>query len=366
LAVRPRKVKRPDKNKFLPFNFAKKPCGFFAKMSRGSIPLYHGNSQFISALEKSILFPVQNPTVFDHCLVPVRRTLAVYGREGMRKGDVVKDFCSRHGIDWKSIDVVFGATGEAADAFNMHYAERTLMEQTRKLQVIIIDHADILAFEPSDEETMAHFALQLESKATLANLIVVCLFDRHRQDEEPNAYRSRFFKQFIYGALLTSPPADFRIKFYEEVITAFVSASAGGGGGKGEFTQGHYTMLSDASPDATIDDMLSFCKDVFYNYTFNALKDEKTEALSYDHFASYFPINGRIPTVALNASQLEQRLSASVLGVLKKEMPPRPAVAPPTLKREKSPPSSPPSSPPLSPQATKKHKVDADFGVEQV
>lgn len=352
-------------------------------MSRGSIPLYHGNSQFISALEKSILFPVQNPTIFDHALVPVRRTLAVYGREGMRKGDVVKDFCSRHNIDWKSIDVVFGATGEAADAFNMHYVERTVMEQTRKLQVIIIDHADILAFEPSDEETMAHFALQLEAKATLANLIVVCLFDRHRQDEEPNAYRSRFFKQFIYGALLTSPPADFRIKFYEEVIKAFVDSSpaspappASGGKGGGEFTQGHYAMLSDASSDATIDDMLAFCKDVFYNYTFHALAQPAGEAIepfSYKHFATCFPELGRIPTVALNASQLEQRLSASVLGVLKKEMPhmPRPA-APLTLKREKSPaftPNSPASSPSMrisSPQATKKHKVDADFGVEQV
>ena len=155
-------------------------------MSRGSIPLYHGNSQFIAALEKSILFPVQNPTIFDHALVPVRRTLAVYGREGMRKGDVVKDFCSRHAIDWKSIDVVFGSTVDAADAFNVHVVERSALDQARKLQVVIIDHADILAFEPSDEETMTHFALQLEAKATLANLIVVCLFDRHRQDEESN------------------------------------------------------------------------------------------------------------------------------------------------------------------------------------
>lgn len=307
---------------------------------------------------------MQNPTIFDHALVPVRRTLAIYGREGMRKGDVVKDFCSRHGIDWKSIDVCFGATGEAADAFNMHVVERTATEQTRKLQVIIIEHADILVFEPSDEETMAHFALQLEAKATLANLIVVCLFDRHRQDEEPNAYRSRFFKQFIYGALLTSPPADFKIKFYEEVIKAFVNSflpASGGKEGEGGFTQGHFTMLSDASPDATIDDMLAFCKDVFYNYTFHAHAQPAGEAIepfSYKHFATCFPELGRIPTITLNASQLEQRLSASVLGVLKKEMPPRPAVAPLTLKREKSPSSS--------PAATKKHKVDADFGVEQV
>ena len=361
------KMYKEDK-KFTYYLICKKLAVFCKfKMSRGSIPLYHGNSQFISALEKSILFPVQNPTIFDHALVPVRRTLAVYGREGMRKGDVVKDFCSRHGIDWKSIDVVFGVTGEAADAFNMHVVERTALDQTHKSQVIIIDHADILAFEPSDEETMAHFALQLEAKATLANLIIVCLFDRHRQDEEPNAYRSRFFKQFIYGALLTSPPADFRIKFYEEVITAFVNSSLPAGGGKGEFIQGHYTMLSDASPDATIDDMLSFCKDVFYNYTYNASKsDAEPATFTYDCFASYFPVGGRIPTVALNASQLEQRLSASVLGVLKKEMPPMPRPAAPLiLKREKSPTFT-PASPPSSPQATKKHKVDADFGVEQV
>ena len=327
-------------------------------MSRGSIPLYHGNSQFITALEKFILFPMQNPAIFDHALVPVRRTLAVYGREGMRKGDVVKDFCSRSAIDWKSIDVVFGNTRDAAGACNLHFVERCAMERTPKLQVLIIDHADILAFEPSDEETMSHFALQLEANATMANLIIVCLFDRHRQDEEPNAYRSRFFKQFVYGALLTSPPADFRTHFYEQVITAFIAASPGNA--NSSFKQQHYTLLADKSPDATIDDMMAFCRDVFYNYTFEAYTREAPEPFTFDHFSIRFTKQDRIPTLALNANQLEQRLSAAVLGVLNKEMPPPPSAAA-KAKREDSP-SPPPTEGAAEAEATKKHKVDPDFG----
>lgn len=332
-------------------------------------PLYEGNEHFQTALKKSLVFPARNERIFDNKHIKMHRTLAVYSRAGMFAAQVVADYCRKHKVHFESINVdrknIFGASDEFT-----HIVKQRIDEPANRknLLVVILDHADVLAFDLLDESLQNNFALALEFTASTTNLIIVGVFEKQKQHQQSD-YTDRFFKQFPFVTFLNSPPASFNAKFYEHLINSYCKASYVIDDANSKFTEGDFLMLADASPYATIENMLLFCQHVFYNHTFDSCESETPLPFTFQNFSKNFKEGGKlILTVASNAEQIENHFSASTIGMLAKAYPTAVADAdaaadakpPKILKRE-------PSPLPFSPEEeeqeeeNKKQKMDVEL-----
>lgn len=284
-------------------------------------PLYTGDSTFQTHLKQFIWFPVKYNPIFDHCFLTVHHMFAVFGREGTRKAEVVRDFCTANSIASTLATVTFGKTRTFCEELeSLFYRRRG--HAGAPLEVVIVDRADILAFEP-DEEFVVRFCLQLEEKAKLANLLLVCCFDRLKGDEAPNPTRTAFFRQFPYETVLTSPTdAAFRAVFYKHIVHAFCKQYAY----ECQLTDKDFLTMAGKSKWATIDNMLDYCTSVFNRFVFNIVSTPNLQDLTPPLTAAPFldAVNfcgkpERLRTVPPNAQMLENKFTTTVLGVMSAE-----------------------------------------------
>lgn len=275
-------------------------------MASTPIPLYFGNEKFTTALDMSIKFPYENQDLFDDALMPMVRTLGVYGRKEMRKAEVVAEYCRRNNIDYAApLEVKFGMTAALVEALDMQHGLRIAEPlRERNLKVIIISNADILVNEPADEFTM-QTSLRLEEMAKQANWIIVGTFNRTKMDgaNQDGMYRTSFFNQFPTMAILTCPDSDFRCNFYKQIIGKFSEMYKL----TCTLTDEHYTFLAECSTAAAIDEMFDYCKRVIFHCLF-----EKQATLDFDRFTNraHMSTTNRIMTLAFNAGSLDQKFTS--------------------------------------------------------
>ena len=281
-------------------------------------PLFLGNDMFREHLRQFIEFPVKHTHIFDNSYLTIQHTFAVYGREGMRKAEVVRDFCTSIGVNSYIQPIIYGKTSEICHEMEnkfKHAAYEAPSKTRPELEVIIIDHADILAFEPCDEYTV-RFSLRLEEFAKSANFLVICCFDRTKTEDLPNPSRTAFFRQFPYGTVLSSPEdAEFRIEFYKSVIGSFCKQYAF----DCALQDADYEELAKCSKWGSIDNMLDYCKEVFYKFAFDVSHGfVKNNTMTRDHFfhPSLFSAQQKLKTIPPNAQMLENKISNTVLGIM--------------------------------------------------
>lgn len=171
-------------------------------MSKGSAgqELWLGDPLFQSRLRELLCDPIEHRTRFHADLMPVRRTVAVYGHREAHKAAVVAEFCERNLLTYAVVGARFGFTQDVQKDVESAFREAG----QEGLMVLILDHADVLALEPANEETQ-RFGLRLEDLAQQQLCFVVACFDRVLK-EYTETYVRHFRAQFTTAALYLAPP----------------------------------------------------------------------------------------------------------------------------------------------------------------
>jgi hypothetical protein len=232
-----------------------------------ALPVSAGSAQFVQDLDAMIGRPWNDPTLYnDSLLMPMRRTVAVYGRRGVGKRAAVERYCDEHGIIFDTVTIEYGQTATAVAALQASITKdfrRAKPELNMVDHVFIIERADILAFEPSNEDTML-FSMTMEQMARRYNIMFVCLFDRHPSEFEHsngnNMFRRAFFDQFPLFTYLSPPGQEYRLEFFK----TYFKAAAGKIGFTVSLSEGDYYMLADASRYTTPREQLAFVYSIVY------------------------------------------------------------------------------------------------------
>lgn len=179
-----------------------------------------------------ILTAFRQPALFDPSLAPLPWTHAVVGRKGVRKLQTIQTLCQKYGIvAVHVIDVEFGRCGFAIDTFmclikavqEKHGNE----ERAGPSNVVIINHADRLAYDAADQKE-AVYALDIGGVAAEAGVLLIAICDRPKGAEEVHSMspwartcHSKFFSQFEIVAYAPCPTVDFNMEYIGHRISLF-------------------------------------------------------------------------------------------------------------------------------------------------
>lgn len=168
--------------------------------SAGKQELWVGDASFQARLKELLCDPVEHGLRFHADLLPVRRTIAVYGHREAHKAEVVAEFCERNLLSYAVVSARYGFTQDIAKDVQAAFTRAG----SEGIMVLILDHADVLALEPANEETQ-RFGLQLEDLAQQQLCMVVACFDRVLR-EYTETYVRHFRAPFVNAAVYLAPP----------------------------------------------------------------------------------------------------------------------------------------------------------------
>ncbi len=232
-----------------------------------SLPIWRGKEEFIAGLDQMVREPFERPETFHPELTPIRHLVGVYGRSGMKSA--VKAYCDSITLPCATIDVEFGATSVATECIDRYVQKNAQEQRTNRIRfALIIDHADVLAFEPDNEASMM-YSLRMGAVAKQNDFLFICLFSRVPTAENtPNLaattrmFRKVFFDQFGDTRIYLAPPnAAFRVEYFKAAFSTYCELN--------KITlnldDGNYKLLADASSYCTPQNMLCFLQRVFYD-----------------------------------------------------------------------------------------------------
>ncbi len=118
-----------------------------------SLPVWRGKEEFIAGLDQMVREPFERPETFHPELVPVPQMVGIYGHSGMKAA--VKAYCDSITLPCATTDVEFGTTSVATECIDRYMQKNAQEQRTNRIRfALIIDHADVLAFEPDNEASM--------------------------------------------------------------------------------------------------------------------------------------------------------------------------------------------------------------------
>lgn len=183
--------------------------------------------------KNKVLLPFTNPSLYHAEFVPIPFCQAIVGRKGVDKLRTIEHLVRQANIySTRTVDVQFGKTTDAlADisAFFKSCNEQNDKDQYGPRDLLIVNHADILCFEPDNEHTLME-ATKIAEAARSCNVLVIALCDRavgtggdmsQNMTVWAKTCQRNFFTQFDVVTFASAPDAAFRIKFMQWAIEEF-------------------------------------------------------------------------------------------------------------------------------------------------
>jgi len=173
--------------------------------------------------------PLQCPSQYSAEFNPMHRVVGVYGHKLSTKAQAIVAYCVANSLPYQKF--VLPTDEPASSGITYMFGE---VAQTRRNNpsesigtlICIIEHADVLAFEPDNEETVT-FATRLERWAKQEDLLIVALLDRTRAFSAgmgANAltrHHQAFFEQFRNSSFYYPSPNS---AFYKRYLIAYIDA----------------------------------------------------------------------------------------------------------------------------------------------
>ena len=242
----------------------------------------------------------EHPEMFHDRLAPIPWRAALFGREGVHKAAALTKLCDQHKYNYLTVDVRIGKTMAALTYMEccLTEAQKVNAEDTGPHTIMIVNHADVLCYEPDNESCMLK-ALELERFAD-AGVMIVGIFDRIPNDQDPQKTtpwakecQMQYFRQFQHIGYAACPSSDFRQEYFRWALNAFVVHHAKR---TLDLSEGDYVKLADYSTFATCKNIMSFLRNIFYDIirdptittvTLDMLKDMMMTKMGVEHVCDY-------------------------------------------------------------------------------
>jgi len=185
---------------------------------------------------RRIVQPLRKPRLYHGVTGTLPWAHGIYGREGLGNGRVVTELLAEHGVrrdEYRLIRVVLGKCAEALE-HALDVVQEVLNAYADGGQVprhvLILEHADILCYEPDGEATMLD-AIALADRCARAGVMVVALFDRipgelsaDRASSFMRACHNKFFAQFAGSVCYAAAPTeDYRERLFRWAVATFTA-----------------------------------------------------------------------------------------------------------------------------------------------
>jgi len=252
-----------------------------------------------------VLPPINTPQLFDPVTNPLRNCVALFGRKGVQKRRAVEHLLNESGtisagvsVDSDNIEAVPGLVTK----FATDIGATVELDTPRLRGVLIIEHADVLCFEPPTKQVM-EFTLDLAHIANTCKVLVLCLFDRlppapGDKDDWINPghtrYYQKFFAQFTGGGYMPPPHSEYRAQLFRWYFEYYENSVAGRNAMvRFNLSDGDYVELAAASSNTTVTQMVNWIQGVIYHYAkartqelvvdMDALSEHMNQAQGFAH-----------------------------------------------------------------------------------
>jgi len=280
-------------------------------MSGCEPPLYT-HDDTVKFMDNVVLLPMTHPAMFNAITNPARRCLALFGRKGVQKLRLVENILIARSVPYCVVNVEPAQTTRAMKEIRLVH-ERLAGGGTG---VLVIDHADILCFEP-DTEAVMETCLQLSQLAKDCGMAILILCDRTPPTPEDDTqvprhlrmYYERFFGQFNGSGYMPTPPSAYRIDMFRWYFTRFEQTVGTHNGVTFKLSDGDYIELADASSYCTIDAVVVWIRRVLYKF---AVPRDQPFVIEIKHLVTFFNTNQGFPHISrLDMEAIENKWSVA-------------------------------------------------------
>ncbi len=226
-----------------------------------------------------------NHKVYHPLLAPLPWAHALFSREGNQKMRALETIFKREGMNaYSKITVQLGGCKKALQEItitaNMNASikmenDDSKVENQPQTQaptyIILVDHADILCYEPDGEESLLE-CTRLAALAKATNSIIICLFDRLPRDmalDRMSAWakecHDKFFAQFRSTGFIPAPHATYRLELFKWCIDEWIKHLATQRPMICELTEPDFTNLVDYAAYDTPLGIIHWMQRVFLN-----------------------------------------------------------------------------------------------------
>lgn len=239
------------------------------------------------AFRNTVVQAFTKPHIYHPDYAPIPWIIGFYGRPGMEKMQVIEKLCLSYGLlsSTTKVDVKLGYVTDALNEIQctMEAAQSVKFElpspageeveshpQGGIQHILIIDHADILVYEPDSEKTLLA-CLDFKKKCEQSGILLIGLFDRlpgETHGQTSNWIReahNNFFSQFDTLLYIEAPNEVFRIQLFKYYIEDFVRHynNTHDIPLKLDIKEDDYTRLALVSTFATPENIITFLRKVF-------------------------------------------------------------------------------------------------------
>lgn len=271
---------------------------------RGFSTLWNGNAEFQNDLIAFLAKPFIKEPLFE-----LHRCIGVWSREGNDTANVVVRFCKDHGIPVSDPpQKVEFSNSRAIMDFLVAFREASTPCAEGERYVLVIDNADILAYEPDSEDVMRFF-MHIRDYATKLNIQIVFCFDRPPNWVEPGStqktFRFYFGSQITASTFLPAPDVQTRDLLFRECAELYEKSSSAvpAEGGHG-LSDADFIFLASHSQFATCRQIVEFFKRCVIAAGYPV-------ELKFDMFRSrmHEPRTGRPHILAIDVCGVEDKMS---------------------------------------------------------
>jgi hypothetical protein len=232
------------------------------------------------AFKNTVVQAFTRPRIYHPEYAPIPWVIGFYGRLGMEKMQVMEKLCLTYGLlsSVTKVDVKLGSVTEALNQIQcVMEATLSIKEETFEpsiegvvSHILIVDHADILAYEPDSEKTLLASS-EFKKKCEQSGVLLIGLFDRlpgesHGQTSSwIREAHNKFFSQFDTLLYIEAPNEVFRIKLFKYYIEDFIRHynNTQETPLQLDIKEEDYARLSLVSTFATPENIISFLRKVF-------------------------------------------------------------------------------------------------------
>ena len=249
--------------------------------------IWEGNELYQQKADTFIRKPIdlEDNQLFKKKVFPIKRVIGIFGRDGSDKRASIVAFLKRHlpldGLVFE-VSVRYGETLNAIEDMASFTSGRlnAIFETNAAFPLpqdsscdqataaLVVEHADILAYEPDNEKTM-RFMLKLRSLAEKTEILVILLFDRLLSDPDTvmptKQYRAALARDIDVCLYMGAPDAEFRTALLREQFAMHVANAEPPI--QDVLSEGDYTMLADNTAGATPCQIREFVRRVFDDLT---------------------------------------------------------------------------------------------------
>ncbi len=208
-----------------------------------------------------IVHPIQHPEAYHTLLAPIPRMQVIFGRFGNDTIRCLNELFKQHheGVTHKVVTVEIGRCRVALDA---------IKAAAPTTNVIIVDRADVMCYEPDNQDTMLE-NVELTAIADRTGCIFVFVFNRTRNDGAmdrmngwPKECALNFINQFQASGLMTCPHADYRISLFKWCFAELVRHVSKTRAFTCLLDDRDYVVLSNYSNFATVQDIIGWMRKI--------------------------------------------------------------------------------------------------------